>query len=105
MSWNSRQNLKGRTEADTTEKCCLLACFPWFVQPAFLYNLEQFDWRWDCGLGHSTSIINEETHPTARPTGQYDGNNFSIEVSSSQMNLVSVILTKTRSTRTLSTQK
>uniref|UniRef100_A0A0V1JMN8 Uncharacterized protein n=1 Tax=Trichinella nativa TaxID=6335 RepID=A0A0V1JMN8_9BILA len=34
---NSRQELGGRTEVETMEECCLLACFLWWYF-AFLYT-------------------------------------------------------------------
>jgi hypothetical protein len=30
------RNLEAGADADALEECCLLACFPWFIQPAFL---------------------------------------------------------------------
>lgn len=90
-SWNSRQNLKRGTEAEAMEKCSVLACFTWFVQPlsSTTWDILPGDETAHCGLGHSTSIINEETHPRAVPTDQYNRNDFSI-----QINLVCVILKK-----------
>jgi hypothetical protein len=31
-------NQEARADAEAMEECCLLACFSWFAQPAFLYN-------------------------------------------------------------------
>lgn len=33
-------NLEAGTEAGAMEKCCLLVCFPWMAQLAFLYTSE-----------------------------------------------------------------
>jgi hypothetical protein len=44
--------------------------------------------------GHSTSVIKRENAPTGLPTGQSDEDIFSVEVSSSQMTLAYIKLTK-----------
>lgn len=35
-----RKNLETETEAVTMEKCSLLSCNPWLVQPAFTYIIQ-----------------------------------------------------------------
>lgn len=35
-----RKNLETEIEAETMEKCSLLSCNPWLVQPAFIYIIQ-----------------------------------------------------------------
>lgn len=78
----------------------LLACLPHPAQGTFLDcpGLPAQRWHHPHGLGSPTSIINEENAPKELPTGQPDGDIFSIEAPSSQMILAYVKLTKTTTT-------
>lgn len=40
LELKGRKELGTRAEAEIMKECCSLACFPWLVQPPFLYNSE-----------------------------------------------------------------
>ena len=78
------RNLGARTEAETMVEQCLLTCVPRLAQPAFLYNPEPpahgvvaptVGWA----LPHK--LLLKDAHRL--PTGQSDGDIFSVEVPSS----------------------
>lgn len=80
------------------EKCCILACFPWVVQPCFLYNQRS------CAQGVVSFIVGWAFHQSSvkkMPQQAYLHANmieeflFQIEVPSSQVILVCAYLTKT----------
>ena len=77
------RKLEAETEAEPIEECCLLACSPWLVGPAFLYKAEPL--AQECitctGLDHPTSGSDRDKTPTDLPTGQSHGGNFLIDKS------------------------
>lgn len=66
----------------------------WLAQLAFLYSPRAPAPQWHLTVGCSCPHLNQEKRPIGMPTGQSGVGNSSIEVSSSQVTLVCVELTK-----------
>jgi hypothetical protein len=76
------RNLEARSEAEAMMECCLLACFPWLLQSAFLYNLGPWAQGWPHPPWPGPFHINHSSrkYPIDLPICQSDGDIFSVEV-------------------------
>lgn len=85
-------NKEAVTETEIMGEHCLLACFPWTVQPVFLPNSGAFSGgKTNSGLDSPASIINQEK---TQQTDQSSEDNSSSEVPSFKVTLVWVELIK-----------
>lgn len=85
---NSNRNPEARSEAEATEKQCLLACSPWLVRPALLYNTGPHQ-GWQC-LQQTTSVdhVNHQSRKCPQRLlihRQFDGGISFFGVPSSQI--------------------
>ena len=78
--------VRARCEAEAMEEYCLLACFLWLAQFAFLNNTGPPVLVWQCAR-LSKSIIEQENVLTNLPTSQSNGNSFSVDIPSFQIHL------------------